>query len=179
MREVFNGMITATVDLARSRELTRAFDRLPLKVKVGAAEPVVLKTMNRVRDDAKAHVPIGSKWKKPKPGTLQRGIVSKLLEPKIYQIYGIVMTKPTAWYGRLIETGWVATGRSKSLRGKLGLTRKDYRSMHARLVAKGAKKRVPGRPWIVPALMRNWGYFNREFSAMMQYVIKREGLDVR
>lgn len=126
--------ITVSVDQGELRKLERRLNKLPEKTARRVFRSAGRKAMKIVQKEAIANAPSG------KTGNLAEGILISLKERSL-GVKGISLDvwlglrlKPkdrSAWYGRLIETGWLL-----KLRG-------------------GGRKHIKARPFLRPAFHKN------------------------
>jgi HK97 gp10 family phage protein len=152
------------------KELEQRLKALPTDLEKKVIKQAVFDACKIVRDEARAAAPVAVKphWLKLKKagivkGTVAMGYLKKKgviisMNPKDINRYteGVKFGKVTAligfarsaWYGFLIERGWIATGR-KSKGVSISQHRRTIKSRQH------GWKHIPGRPFLRPAFQRN------------------------
>ena len=126
--------ITVEVDQGELRKLERRLNKLPEKTARRVFRSAGRKAMKIVQKEAQANAPRGE------TGNLAAGILMKLKERSLgvkgvsLDVWLGLRLKPrdrSAWYGRLIETGWMLKLRD------------------------GSRKHIKARPFLRPAFHKN------------------------
>lgn len=145
-----------TFEVKGMRELDAALKRFPIDMQRDAVE----KSLKAGSKIVQTHGRQNARHWKRRTGEFFGGIVIRKLRAAM-PTYGVGVFK-RGWFGRLLETGWTATGprgnKGILLTGHLQVqtfrtdakTWRDWRSGRQR-----GKSRVEGHPWLEPALDRN------------------------
>ena len=157
-------MISMTIEQKGLRELDEKLRLLPLEVQRSIGQRALNKGARIVKDDARRRAPMGRAFYRYPYGTTARNkrrlgqlrdsiVVTKGKPSRGAEI--VTNVKPrlkTGFYGLFIEKGWIPTGRTKKVRAAYGLTVREARSRMQR-----GRAKVPGRPFIEPALVMSTG----------------------
>lgn len=141
-----------------TRETAKLLERFGQRVSNKMLSQSVRAAMVPMRDAARANAPKGEdvhktyKGRKVPPGFLKENIkLRKRRSKNKFVVEYTLQATGEAWYGKLIETGYRPTKRSKrvkstsrKIRGALSISR--LRRLGDRRTS------VPGRPWLGPAL---------------------------
>lgn len=145
-------MIDAAFHVDGLKELQAALAELPKTAQGAALADAVRAGGNVIRDEARQRAPKhagpyeGKKKSQQRPGTLKRGIVTRMKRnlAEGWATASITVSKK-AWYGRLVEMGHRIVGRLP--KGAKGGVRK-----RARLAQHALGRHVPPHPFLRPAI---------------------------
>ena len=157
-------MIDMTIEQKGLRELDEKLKLLPLEIQRTIGQRALNKGARLVRDEARRRAPVGKAFYRYPYGTTARNrkrigqlrdsiVIAKGKPSRGAEI--VTNVKPrlkTGYYGLFIEKGWIPTGRTKGVRRAYGLTARKARARMQR-----GRAKVPGRPFIEPALVMSTG----------------------
>lgn len=148
------------------KELNDKLKQLPDKIANQYISKALAEEAKQVRDLAKANAPVAEKAhflslkkkgiisKTKGRGFLKKGIVyakktkatGSGIQPGFGNTVFQIGLSKAVWYGRLIEKGWIATGRKRK-----GMKIGEHRSLAKKFAGNQVMRHIPGRPFLRPA----------------------------